>query len=66
MQRVANRIVMVVSRWVQGVGPRRRARGKCMQRVANRIVMVVSRWVWVVGDGKVEIPIGKCLESDRK
>ena len=36
-----------------------------MQRVANRIVMVVSRWVWVVGDGKVEISIGKFLESDR-
>ena len=49
MQRVVNRIVMVVLRWVSVVGLRRCARGKCMQRVANRIVMVVSRWVWVVG-----------------
>ena len=37
MQRVANRIVMVVSRWLWVVGLRRCARGKCMQRVANRI-----------------------------
>ena len=48
-RRVANRIVMVVSRWVWVVGLRRCARGKCMQRVANRIVKVVSRRVWVVG-----------------
>ena len=37
-----------------------------MQRVVNRIVMVVLRWVWVIGNGKVEISIGKCLENDRK
>ena len=39
--KVANRIVVVVSRVV---GLRRCARRKCMQRAANRIVMVVSRW----------------------
>ena len=39
MQRVPNRIVMVVSRWVWVVDVRRCARGKCVQRVANRIVM---------------------------
>ena len=43
MQRVANCIVMVVSRWLWVVGLRRCARGKCMHRVANRIVMAVSR-----------------------
>ena len=45
-QRVANRIVMVVSRWVWVVGLRPCARGKCMHQVANRIVNVVSRWLW--------------------
>ena len=45
-QRVANRIVMVVSRWVWVVGLRLCARGKCMHQVANRIVNVVSRWLW--------------------
>ena len=49
MQRIANRIVMVLSRRLWVVGLRRCARGKCIQRVANRIVMVVSRWLWVVG-----------------
>ena len=42
-QRVANRIVMVVSRWVWVVGLRPCARGKCTHQVANRIVHVVSR-----------------------
>ena len=40
---------VVVSRWLEVVGLRRCARGKCIQRVANRIVTVVSRWLWVVG-----------------
>ena len=69
MHRVANRIVMVLLRWLWVVGLRRCARGKCMQRVANRTVMVVSRWVWVVGLRCCAR--GKCiqqiaLESDRK
>ena len=38
IQRVANRIVLVVSRWLWVVGLRRCARGKYTQRVANRIV----------------------------
>ena len=45
-QRVVNRIVMVVLRWVWVVGLRLCARGKCMHQVANRIVNVVSRWLW--------------------
>ena len=40
MQRVANRSVHGVSRWLWLVGLRRCARGKCIQRVVNRIVMV--------------------------
>ena len=38
IQRVANRIVMVVSRWFWVVDLRRCAtsRGECIQRVANR------------------------------
>ena len=39
--RVANRIVMVVSKWLWVVGCC--ARGKCTHRVAYRIVMVVSK-----------------------
>ena len=60
IQRVANRIVMVVSRWFWVVGLRSCARGKCIQRVANRIVMVVSRWLWVVG---LPCARGKCIQS---
>ena len=61
IQRVANRIVMVVSwqLWVVVVGMRRCARGKCIQRVANRTVMVVSR-VWVVGLWRCAR--GKCMQ----
>ena len=39
-QRVANRIVMVVLRWVWVVGLRLCTRGKYMHQVANRIVNV--------------------------
>ena len=59
-QRVANRIEMVVSRWLWVVGLRRCARGKCIQRVANRIVVVVSRWLWVVGLRR--FARGKCMQ----
>ena len=45
MRRVANRVVMVASRWLWVVGLRPSARGKRMQRVANRIVVVASRWL---------------------
>ena len=60
MQRVANRIVTVVSKWLWVVGLRRCARGKCMQRVPNRNVMVVSRWLWVVGVRRCAR--GKCMQ----
>ena len=36
IHRVANRMAMVVSRWLWVVGLRRFARGKCIHRVANR------------------------------
>ena len=48
IQRVASRLVMVVSRWLGVVGLRRCGRGKCIPRVANRIVMVESRKLGVI------------------
>ena len=39
IQTMANRIAMVVSRWLWVVAVRRCARGKCLQTVANRIAM---------------------------
>ena len=75
MHRVANHIVMVVSRWLWVVGLRPCARRKCTHRVAKRFVMVVSRLHGKVTESrdfsrkvtqKRGISIAKWSESDRK
>ena len=43
IERVANRIVMLVSRWLWVAVLRRCARGKCMHRGANHIVRAASK-----------------------